>query len=309
MEKNNLFNLAKYIKHLRGLTQAGIMDCKKALMFVLKNVHNANLSFDEVIQKAIKWLRENGMAKAATKNIEKIAAEGLTYGGSDTNGAALLELNTQTDFTGKSPATVELAKSILAVVLTAQTDDLESILNSKLPTGQTVNEACLTLSATTGEKIALRRVKYFGFQSDQSAAVYVHNNHRISAMVLFADRVEPDLIRPVAMHLAAMNPRFLDESQVDPQWSATEKAIIEKQLTQENKPIEFIGKIVQGRMAKALAEVLLVSQSFIVNPDQTVGQYIAGLNTKAIAMARFELGEGIEKPTVDFASEVAAQMR
>lgn len=312
MNNNNnssFFDKAKFLKLLRTKTQAGFMDCQKALTYALNAVDKAKTNFDEIIKVAVKWLRENGIAKAASKNVDKIATEGLTLGGCDENGVALLELNSETDFTGKSEPITKLAKEILVRVLESKTDDLEKILKLKLVNWGSVKEACLALSATTGEKVVLRRVVYLPLAKTQSVGLYVHNNNKISAFVVFENHGDEQKLKGVAMHLAAMNPKFLSQADVDQTWLNNERSILEAQLAQENKPKEFATKIIDGRIKKLLSEVSLLSQQYIVDPSKTVGEFIESLNVKPLAMCRYELGEGIEKKEVDFVKEVAAQMK
>lgn len=289
---------SELLKKLRNITLAGFMDCKKAL--------EAN---NDDLDAAIKWLREKGISKAAAKNSEKVATEGTTWAASDSEGAALLELNAQTDFTGKSELVLNLASEIINLVLKQKTNDLTTVLNAQLSDGSTVNDACLSASAKTGEKIELRRILYLPLQPNQSVAVYRHDNGKISTLVLLEGQVEHDKIKGLAMHVTAMNPKFLSSDQVDSEWLAQERKFIEKQILDEGKPLEFADKIIEGRVRKVLSEVCFLDQEYILVPKQSVDEYIKSLNLKPLAMHRFELGEGVEKVAVDFASEVKAQMR
>ncbi|MDQ0514193.1 elongation factor Ts [Mycoplasmoides fastidiosum] len=303
---NSVTNL---LKELRNATQAGFMDCKKALEATAEEITKLGKGAKEHLELAIKWLRENGMAKAANKNAAKVAAEGLALAAADEKGVALFELNTQTDFTAASADVVKLAEQILAAMLSAKVSSLEEVKDLKLADGHTVNEECLELSSKTGEKIELRRVIYYSLQPNQSVGLYVHNNKKIASFIVFENTADAEKLKGMAMHLTAMDPRFLDETQVDQQWLNNEKAILESQLAQEGKPKEFAGKIIEGRIKKLLAEVCLVSQPYILDDAKTVGEYAQSLNVKPVLMHRFKVGDGIEVAEVDFASEVAAQMR
>lgn len=291
-------NKSELIKQLRQATQAGFMDCKKALE-----------ATDYDLNQAVKLLREKGIAKAAEKNLNKLATEGTTWSGSDHHGAALIELNAQTDFTGQSELVLNLAQEILSLVLNNKTDDLTTILAVKLSDGQTVSDACLAASAKTGEKIELRRIYYSPIADDQSVGVYRHDNGKISSLIIVNGQATLDQLKGVAMHITAMNPKFLDPSRVDQAWLASEKAILTAQLTAEGKDPRFSEKIIAGRMQKLLSEICLLNQEYILMPKTSVGSYLQSLGVTALEMARFELGEGMEKVVVDFASEVKAQMR
>ncbi|WP_391591903.1 translation elongation factor Ts [[Mycoplasma] cavipharyngis] len=299
------------IKKLRNATQAGFMDCKKALELTAEKIkaENQNFSENQHLDAAIKWLRENGIAKAADKNANKVAAEGITLVAKDDKGVALFELNTQTDFTAASESVVQLSEKILSAILDHQTTTLEQTLALKLDDNTTIKDACLALSATTGEKIELRRLIYYPLKDQQSVGYYVHNNKKIAAFIIFDQNADPEQLKGMAMHLAAMDPKFLDQKQVDQTWLNNERDILMTQLSKEDKPKEFQERIINGRIQKLLAEVCLVSQSYILNDTLTVGEFAKSLNVKPIFMARFKVGDGIEKNEVDFASEVAAQMR
>lgn len=295
---NSKSEISTLLKKLREQTQAGFMDCKKALE-----------ATEYCLEAAVKWLREKGIAKAASKNVDRVATEGTTWAAADHKGFGLLELNSQTDFTGKSPLVLNLAESIINLILKHQTGDLTEVLNLTLADGHTVNDACLSASAKTGEKIALRRVFYHPLSANQSVGVYRHDNGKISSVILCNNVTSSASLKGVAMHITAMNPQFINDQQVDANWLNNEREILMQQLVTEDKPAAFKDKIVQGRLTKLLAEVCLVNQEYILVPKQSVGAYLKSLNVEPVLMLRYELGEGVEKVTTDFVSEVQAQMR
>lgn len=291
-------NKRELVKNLRSLTQAGFMDCKNAL-------EETNYNLDQ----AVKLLREKGIAQAAIKSVTKVATEGTTWAKADQDGVALLELNAQTDFVGKSALLCSLAQTIIDLVLLQKTNQLNTIIGSLLADGQTVREACLAVAAKTGEKIELRRICYLPLTTNQTAGVYRHDNGKISSFIVVQGDCSSEALKKVAMHITAMNPKFLDQSKICPSWLANEKEVLTQQLVHEGKPVELSEKIIQGRIQKILKEVCLVNQEYIFEPKTTVGQYLKSLQVIPLKMVRFELGEGMEKVVTDFVEEVKAQMR
>ena len=287
---------AELIKQLRAATNAGMSDCIKALAESQDN-----------LELAIEWLRKNGAIKAA-KKADAIAAEGLTVAKLSSNKklAAVIEVNCQTDFVAKNDQFIDLTNKMLEVVLNnPKTENYESLMVD----GQSFVEATQGLTATIGEKISFRRAKVLVASDNQTLGVYTHMNNRVATAVLINGNVDDEVANNVAMHIAAMNPKYVTEQEVDQEWLGKEKEIILEQTKQEsNKSVEFLSKIVDGRINKLLKEVCLVSQPYVKDPSITIEQYLSSKNAKADQMVNFVLGEGIQKKESDFAAEVAEQM-
>ncbi len=290
-------NKAELVKQLRAMTNAGMTDCIKAL-----NETNNNL--DEAAQ----WLRKNGSIKAA-KKANAIAAEGLCVAklSSDNKKVAVVEVNCQTDFVAKNNEFINFTNTIVDTILNnaSTNDDINNLsINNK-----NILVAGEDLTATIGEKIAFRRGKILIANDNQTIGFYTHMNNRIATAVLLENKVNNEVANNVAMHIAAMNPKYINDSEVDQKWLESEKEIIlEQTKSQTDKPIEFLTKIVDGRVNKLLKEVCLVSQPYVREPGITISEYLKQNNTSVIAMVNFVLGEGIEKRESNFAEEVAQQM-
>lgn len=283
------------VKELRNRTQAGFADCKKALE-----------ETNDDIEKAIAWLREKGISKAA-KKASAIAAEGQTLVLEKGNECVILEVNSQTDFVAKNDDFVKFVKDIAETILKNKTaKNVEAMI---LPNGKTVEETSVDLTAKIGEKISFRRAELLTKNDNQVFGVYQHSDNRKSAVVLIEGNVSKDVAKEIAMHLTAMNPKFLNKDQVDKEWLESERKILIQKTIDEGKPQEFAEKIVNGRMNKIIAEVCLEDQPFFKDPSFTVASYLKSHNGKAIQMVRYEVGEGIEKVVTDFAAEVKAQMK
>lgn len=285
------------IKKLREMTQAGIMDVKKAL-----DENNDDL------EKAAEWLREKGIAKAA-KKASAIAAEGITSIGVEGNKAVILEINSQTDFVAKNEMFLELASAIKAAILTSAPADLNACLQVKLPTGNTVEQACTELTSKIGEKIVLRRFQLVTKDENDTFGAYEHFNKKIAVLLVLANKVDPTIGKNVAMHAAAMAPKFMDRNSVDQVWLENESKILKEQTIAEGKPADKAEMIVKGRINKSIAEVCLTEQNFVIDPSKKINEYLKQNNTSLKAYYRYEVGEGIEKKIEDFAAEVASQMK
>lgn len=286
---------ADKIKELRNRTQAGFMDCKKALE-----------ESGNDIEKAISWLREKGISKAA-KKANAIAAEGQTLVKENGDNCVILEVNSQTDFVSKNPDFVKFVKDVADTILKNKSAD--NIDKMVLSDKKTVADTAIDLTAKIGEKIGVRRVQLFTKTKDQSFGVYQHFNNRVSAVVLIEGKVNSDVGKEIAMQVASMNPKFVNSSEVDKNWKETEEKILIQKTIDEGKPKEFAEKIVKGRMQKILAEVCLDDQPFIKDNGITISKYLKEKGGKVLKMARYEVGEGIEKQDSNFADEVKAQMK
>ena len=285
---------AALVKELREKTGAGMMDCKKALQEC-----NADLA------AAVDWLREKGIAKAA-KKAERIAAEGLCEVALDGNTAYVFELNAETDFVAKNEKFLKILEQISQICVENNCQTVEDILAATLE-GQTGNDIIVAATATIGEKISLRRLAVVTKADDEVFGVYKHNGGKI-VVVSVIKGTDALVAKDVCMHVAMYSPRYLDETQVDPEVIEHERKVLVAEAKQQNpeKPENILEKMVEGRIRKFKKEICLVDQAFVKDPSVSVAQYLASKNTQAVAYLRYEVGEGMEKRNDDFAAEVAA---
>ena len=285
---------AALVKELREKTGAGMMDCKKALQEC-----NADL------QAAVDWLREKGIAKAA-KKAERIAAEGLCEVAVNGNTAYVFELNAETDFVAKNEKFIKILEQISQICVENNCQTVEEILAATLE-GQTGNDIIVAATATIGEKISLRRLAVVNKADDEVFGIYKHNGGKI-LVVSVIKGTDASVAKDICMHVAMYNPRYLDETQVDPEVIEHERKVLVAEAKQQNpeKPETILEKMVEGRIRKFKKEICLVDQAFVKDPSVSVAQYLASKNTKAVAYLRYEVGEGMEKRNEDFAAEVAA---
>ena len=287
---------AELVKELRTRTQASMSECIKALD-----------ASENDIEKAIVWLRENGAIKAANK-LKNAATDGVTLAKKVGNKAILIEVNCQTDFVAKNENFLAYANQILeeALAKVESKEDFDKLIIN----GKPIAESGLDLTAYIGEKIVFRRGEILKANDQQTLGVYTHNNNRVAAIILVDGKVEDEVVRNVAVHAAAMRPRYLNEQVVDQVWLAKEREIIVNQLEHEGKPAAFAAKIIEGRLNKILKENCLVDQSYFKQPELTIEKYLKNNNAVAVGYYSYEVGEGIEKaPQMSFADEVAAQMK
>lgn len=284
---------ASQVKELRERTSAGMMDCKKALV---------NTNGD--IEQAIIWLRENGITKAA-KKAGRIAAEGICKVVNNDKKAIVFELNSETDFVAKNEKFQNYATQIGDAILNSNVTNTEEALELKVG-DKTLADIVIDATATIGEKVSLRRVNVFTKEEGQEFSSYTHMGGKIVVLTVYSGSEEA--AHDVCMHIAAMSPTYLDQSQVDPEHLAQEKAILVEETRNEGKPEKIIDKIVEGKVRKLLQGLCLVDQAFVKNQDQTVGEYLKANDTKIVKFVRLEVGEGIEKRKDDFAAEVMAAL-
>ncbi len=282
---------AKDVKELRERTGAGMMDCKKAL--------TAN---DGDMQKAIDWLREKGIAKAA-KKAGRTAADGAVaaYISKDGKTGVLLEVNCETDFTANNENFRALEKKVIEYIAEAKPADLDA-LNDGTIDGKKVSELVTEATATIGEKISIRR--FVTYETSGKLTTYIHMGGKIGVLVDMTGGSD-ELGKDVAMQIAAANPMAVDRDGVDASELEHEKEILRKQALEEGKPEKIVEKMVAGRINKFYKEVCLVEQIFVKDSEKTVKDILGG--EKVVRFARYQLGEGIEKKETDFAAEVAAQ--
>lgn len=294
---------AKMVKELREKTGAGMMDCKKALT-----------ETNGDIEKAVEFLREKGLAAAAKKS-GRIAAEGIvkTYVSEDKKIGAIIELNCETDFVAINEEFIGLADNIAKLVAEKDLTTVEAVLAADLA-GKTVQDTLTELIAKIGENMNLRRVERFSTEAGL-VQEYIHGAGRIGVMVeLACDKTSDKLAqtaKDVAMQIAAANPLFLSQEQVDTKSLETEKEVYRAQALNDGKPEKIVEKMVEGRIKKYFKEVCLLDQQWVKNGDMTISQLLAetskeiGAPVSIVRYARFERGEGIEKKEENFAEEVA----
>lgn len=280
---------ASLVKELREKTGAGMMDCKKALV-----------ATEGDLEKAVVWLRENGILKAQ-KKAHRVAAEGMCEYAIAGNKAVLFEVNCETDFVAKTKEFQELVKTIGNAILNSDVSDTEAALNVTTENG-TVNDLLINATATIGEKIALRRVNVLEKTDDQVFGSYSHMNGKI-AVVNVVEGCDELVAKDVCMHIAAMNPQFLNRDSVDPAELEKEREILRKETLNEGKPEKIVDRIVDGKIQKYFKTVCLVEQEFVKNPDQTVGDYLKANDGTILKFVRLEVGEGVEKNNDEAAAE------
>lgn len=288
---------AQLVKQLREMTGAGMMDCKKALQ-----------ATEGDIEKAVDFLREKGIAKAANKS-GRVAAEGLTRIGVKGNKAVIFEINSETDFVAKNEQFLELFKVVEGVLLENEPKTLEEALASSVD-GKTLETIIAEATATIGEKITLRRFEVVDKTDAQGFGTYMHMGGKISAVVLL-ETANEELGKDIAMQVASMSPQFVSREEVSQDYIDHEKQIllanIKNDPSMEGKPEKMIEGIVEGRLSKQLKDICLVEQIYFKNPDLKVGQYLTENNNKVLKFVRFATGEGIEKNESNFAEEVMQQ--
>ena len=286
---------ASDVKELREKTGAGMLDCKKALQESEGNM-----------EKAVDWLREKGISKAAKKE-SRIAAEGLSEILVDGNKAVILEINSETDFVAKNAEFTNFVSLLAKVVLENCPKTMEEAMELPMSDG-TVNSSLINLIAKIGEKISFRRFEIVEKNDNQVFGVYNHQNLGKINVITVLDGDNSEIARDVAMHVAAMNPGYLSRNDVPEDVINHEKDVIKKQAIEEGKPAEIAEKMVNGRINKFYKEVCLLEQPFIKDPDLDVAGYTKANNMAVVKFVRFEVGEGMEKRNDDFASEVMSQI-
>ncbi len=283
---------AALVKELREITGAGMMDCKKALV---------ECEGDK--DKAIDYLREKGIAKAA-KKAGRIASEGVVAAASDGKTACIVEINSETDFVAKNENFLALVKKIAEHIVACKPADMDA-LNASQMDGKTVAEVMTEAVASIGEKLSLRRFEVYTTEDGQ-LATYIHMGGKIGVIVELSGG-DVTLGKDVAMQIAAAKPQCIGREDVDQEALAHEREVLRKQALEEGKPEKIVEKMVDGRINKYYKEVCLVEQEFVKDSDKTIKDILAGVEVRRFA--RFEMGEGLEKKNEDFAAEVAAQMK
>ncbi len=282
---------AALVKELRERTGLGLLECKKAL---------AEASGD--IEKAIEELRKSSGMKAA-KKAGRTAADGVVLARVSEDGSygQLVEVNSETDFVARDDNFLGFANNVANAALAARTTDVAAVMAGDL---EAAREG---LVQKIGENIGVRRIDAVD-AGEGVVGAYVHGNNRIAVLVALQGG-DQDLARDVAMHVAAVNPQVVSPSDMPQDLIEKEKEIYTAQALESGKPAEIVEKMIGGRIKKFLAENSLVEQAFVKDPETTVGKLVSSAGASVLSFVRFEVGEGIEVQKVDFADEVAAQLK
>lgn len=282
---------AAMVKELRERTGLGMMDCKKALV-------EANGD----MEKAIDDMRKASGMKAA-KKASRVAADGVVISkiSEDGNYGVVVEINSETDFVARDDNFLNFANAVLEKAFASKEKDVAALMAGDL---ESAREA---LVQKIGENISVRRVEISEFENINDGIVdsYVHGNSRIAVLVALKGG-DSTLAKDIAMHIAAVNPLVVRAEDVSKELLAKESEIYSAQARESGKPEEIIEKMIQGRLRKFVAEVSLLEQQFVKDPDLTIAQLLKNAGADVVSFTRFEVGEGIEKEEVDFATEVAA---
>jgi elongation factor Ts len=287
---------AAQVKELRERTSAGMMECKRALVETGGD-----------LEAAIEHMRKTGLAKA-DKKAGRVAAEGMIVLALDGegHGGALAEINSETDFVSRNDDFRAFADQVGEKVLHADPADLDALSASELGSGKSVDDVRRSLVAKIGENIGVRRFARFA-ASNSVIGGYLHGN-RIGVLVEL-EGGDQELAKDVAMHIAASRPGYLNATEVPAEVLAKEREILTSQARDSGKSEDIIEKMVEGRLRKHLAEITLMGQPFVKDPEQTVGELLSARSATARRFIRMELGEGIERKSENFADEVMAQVR
>lgn len=292
-------SLIELVQQLRDKTGAGILDCKKALTETGND-----------IDKAVDWLREKGIAKAAAK-ASRIAAEGRAVIRIDGNKALLAEINTETDFSAKTDRFLEMIEKVGKAILDAEPADVEAALNIETAEGP-VSELISAVSFATGEKITLRRFEIVKKNDAQIFGSYLHHDGKTACIVVL-NGDKADVAKSIAMQVASMNPSYVDRAHMPADIVEHERSvqieIAKNDPANANKPANIVEKMVEGRVSKALQEMCLVDQGFILDGTLKVSGYLKNNGCTVECFVRYLVGEGIEKRVDDWVAEVNAALK
>ena len=287
---------AQLVKQLRDMTGVGMMDAKKALV-----------QTEGDIDAAVDYLRENGLAKAA-KKADRIAAEGITSVLVDGNVAVVLEVNAETDFVAKNDKFQALVAKLSEVILANKPANLEAALEIVTPEGK-VSDIIAEATTVIGEKISLRRFEIVEKSDADAFGAYLHMGGRIGVLTVLEGSTDADAAKDIAMHVAAINPKYVDRSEVSADELEHEKKVLTEQALNEGKPANIVEKMIAGRLNKFLAEISLNDQPFVKDPDTTVSKFAASKGGSVKLFHRYEVGEGLEKRVDNFVEEVMGQVK
>lgn len=286
---------ASMVKDLREQTGAGMMDCKKALA-------ETNGNMDE----AVNWLREKGIAKSAKKE-SRIAAEGLANIYVNGNKAVIVEVNSETDFVSKNEEFISMIDTIGKCLLDSNAKTIEDAKKVSTSEG-TIEELIVNKTAKIGEKLSLRRFEIVNKNDDESFGTYIHMGGKIAALTVIKGANE-NVAKDVAMQAAAMKPLYVFPSEVPGDVLDNERNVLKEQAMNEGKSADIAEKMVEGRIKKFYKEICLAEQSFIKDGDISVEKYVANNGGEIVRMIRYEVGEGMEKRSDNFAEEVMNQVK
>ena len=283
---------ADSVKQLRERTGAGMMECKKALVETQGD-----------LDAAAELMRKTGLAKA-DKKATRVAAEGTVVAERSGNNAVLVEVNCETDFVARGDEFLNFARDVAKAALTHSPDSLEALLASKSAAGS-VDDERRALIAKIGENISVRRFEKLS--APGALGTYIHGG-RIGSLVAIEGGDEA-LARDLAMHVAAVNPAYIDAGEVPAAILDKEREILAEQTKGEKKPPDIIAKMVEGRLRKYLAEITLMGQPFVKDPETTVEKLVKKAGAKVVKFVRYEVGAGIEKKQDDFVKDVMDQVK
>lgn len=286
---------AAQVKELRDKTGVGMMDAKKALV-----------ETEGDMEKAVDVLREKGVAKAEKKS-GRVAAEGIAAVAIKDNKAAIVEINCETDSVASTDKFKNLVTEVADKIAEEEPASVDDALALKTANG-TVKDDVIETTQVTGEKISLRRFQVVEKGANQSFGSYIHNGGQIAALVVL-DGADSATAKDVAMHVAAINPEYVNREQVPADRLAHEKDVLVKEALNEGKPEKIVEKMVEGRLNKWLSEISLDDQEFVKDSDQTVAHFVESKGGKVSSFIRFEVGEGIEKKADNFIDEVMNQIK
>ncbi|WP_024521665.1 translation elongation factor Ts [Lactiplantibacillus plantarum] len=286
---------AAQVKELRDKTGVGMMDAKKALV-----------ETEGDMEKAVDVLREKGVAKAEKKS-GRVAAEGIAAVAIKDNKAAIVEINCETDSVASTDKFKNLVTEVADKIAEEEPASVDDALALKTANG-TVKDDVIETTQVTGEKISLRRFQVVEKGADQSFGSYIHNGGQIAALVVL-DGADSATAKDVAMHVAAINPEYVNREEVPADRLAHEKDVLVKEALNEGKPEKIVEKMVEGRLNKWLSEISLDDQEFVKDSDQTVAHFVESKGGKVSSFIRFEVGEGIEKKADNFIDEVMNQIK
>ncbi|MCM3594272.1 translation elongation factor Ts [Metabacillus idriensis] len=288
---------AQMVKELREKTGAGMMDCKKALTET-----NGDM------EKAIDFLREKGIA-SASKKADRVAAEGLALVKSEGNEAVILEVNSETDFVAKNEGFKELLDALASHLLAKKPASLDEAMTQTMDNGSTVADFINAAIAKIGEKITLRRFEIVTKTDSDAFGAYLHMGGRIAVLTVLEGTTEEETAKDVAMHVAAVNPKYIGRDAVSEEEVTREREVLSQQALNEGKPANIVEKMVEGRLGKFFEDICLLEQSFVKNPDLKVKQFVESKGASVKSFTRYEVGEGIEKRQDNFAEEVMNQVK
>ena len=291
---------ASLVKELREKTGAGMMDCKKALT-----------ECEGDIEKAVDWLREKGIAKAAKKS-GRIAAEGLTRAAVEGNTGVIFEVNSETDFVAKNDQFLALLDTIQAALFANKPADLDAALACN-PAEGTLQDVITNATATIGEKITLRRFAVVEKADDEFFGAYMHMGGKISVLTVLNGKEDAAVAKNMAMQIASMSPTYINRDEIPAEVVEHERGvqlnIMKEDPKMAGKPEQMLAKIIEGKISKHFKDQCLMDQEFFLNPDQKVSQFLKENGADVKSFVRYAVGEGIEKREENFAEEVMSQIK